>query len=154
MDDLTTFQLEQAFGFHVNRVSYLMTEEIEKRFAKAGLPIVAQDFAILFRLFNKGTLSQAEIVSLMMRDKTTVTRRLDGLVKKGLIERIPDAEDRRRFNISITPKGKDILDIAFPLARDFQKELIKDISRQDKDTTIQVLRKVMLYLMTLREEEK
>ncbi|MDQ7003177.1 MAG: MarR family transcriptional regulator [Ghiorsea sp.] len=35
-------------------------------------------------------ISQAEIVGLMMRDKTTVTRRLDGLVKKELIERFPN----------------------------------------------------------------
>ncbi len=151
MDDLSTFQLEQAFGFHVNRVSFLMTEEIEKRFTKAGLPIVAQDFAILFRLFSGGTLSQAQIVDLMMRDKTTVTRRLDGLVKKGLIERKPNAEDRRRFDICITQQGKDTLDIAFPLARDFQKELVKDVPQQDKEVTIQTLRKIMLSLMELRE---
>jgi len=153
MDDLKTFKLEQAFGFHVNRVSYLMTEEIEKRFEKAGLPIVAQDFAILFRLFSGGALSQADIVSLMMRDKTTVTRRLDGLVKKGLITRSPNAEDRRRFDICITQQGRDVLDVAFPMARDFQKELVKDIPQQDKEVTVQVLRKIMQGLMDLREDK-
>jgi len=153
MNNLNTFQLEQAFGFHVNRVSYLMTEEIEKRFAQAGLPIVAQDFAILFRLFSSGTLSQADIVHLMMRDKTTVTRRLDGLVKKGLIARSPNAEDRRRFDIHLTKEGKAILDTAFPLARDFQKELVQDIPQQDKEITIQVLKKVMGSLMDLRQSK-
>ncbi|MDQ7003176.1 MAG: hypothetical protein Q9N02_10915 [Ghiorsea sp.] len=47
MGELKDFRLEQVLGFHINRVSYLMTEEVEKRFAKAGLNIVAQDFAIL-----------------------------------------------------------------------------------------------------------
>lgn len=151
MDDLNTFKLEQALGFHINRVSYLMTEEVEKRFARAGLPIVAQDFAILFRLFSGGVMSQAQIVDLMMRDKTTVTRRLDGLVKKGLIQRTPNAEDRRRFDIAITKQGEGILDIAFPIARGLQKELVSNASEEDKEITVKVLRSMMQYLMNERD---
>ena len=151
MDDLNTFKLEQALGFHINRVSYLMTEEVEKRFAREGLPIVAQDFAILFRLFSGGVMSQAQIVDLMMRDKTTVTRRLDGLVKKGLIQRTPNAEDRRRFDIAITKQGEGILDTAFPIARGLQKELVSNASEEDKEITVKVLRSMMQYLMSKRD---
>ena len=151
MDDLNTFKLEQALGFHINRVSYLMTEEVEKRFTRAGLPIVAQDFAILFRLFSGGVMSQAQIVDLMMRDKTTVTRRLDGLVKKGFIQRTPNAEDRRRFDIAITKQGEGILDTAFPIARGLQKELVSNASEEDKEITVKVLRSMMQYLMSKRD---
>ncbi|MDQ7003819.1 MAG: MarR family transcriptional regulator [Ghiorsea sp.] len=82
MSELKQFRFEQVLGFYINRVSYLMTEEIEKRFAQAGLNIVAQEFAILMRLFQEGDVPQAKIIELMMRDKTTITRRIDGLVKK------------------------------------------------------------------------
>ncbi len=152
MDDLKTFKLEQALGFHINRVSYLMTEEVEKRFGKAGLNIVAQDFAILFRLFSGGAMGQAEIVALMMRDKTTVTRRLDGLVKKGLIARTPNANDRRRFDIAITDEGKALLEVAFPIASGFQRELGEQISAEDKATTVNTLHRLMLYLMDIKEK--
>jgi len=152
MESLNTFKLEQALGFHINRVSYLMTEEVEKRFAKAGLNIVAQDFAILMRLLSGGVLSQATIVDLMMRDKTTVTRRLDGLVKKGLIERSPNAQDRRRFDIGITKTGETLLEAAFPIASGFQKELVADVSDEDKEITIQTLRGLMLHLMEIKDK--
>ncbi|WP_038249386.1 MarR family winged helix-turn-helix transcriptional regulator [Ghiorsea bivora] len=152
MAELQDFKLEQALGFHINRVSYLMTEEVEKRFAKAGLNIVAQDFAILIRLFSGGVISQTNIVDLMMRDKTTVTRRLDGLVKKGLIERLPNEKDRRRFDIGITDAGKAVLDIAFPIVSGFQRELVADVSDEEKETTIKTLRHLMLYLMEIKDK--
>lgn len=152
MGELKDFRLEQVLGFHINRVSYLMTEEVEKRFAKAGLNIVAQDFAILVRLLSGGVISQAEIVGLMMRDKTTVTRRLDGLVKKELIERFPNEKDRRRFDIGITPKGEALLEVAFPIVSGFQKELVADVSDEDKATTVKTLKHLMHYLMEIKDK--
>jgi len=39
----------------------------------------------------------------------TVTRILDGLVERGLIERQPDPEDRRRWRLVILPPGAELL---------------------------------------------
>ena len=50
-------------------------------------------------------MTQVEIAALMMRDKTTITRRIDGLVKKQLVERNPDPDDRRYFRIGLTVAG-------------------------------------------------
>jgi len=150
MSELKNFKLEQVLGFYINRVSYLMTEEIEKRFAKAGLNIVAQDFAILVRLLNEGTVTQARIIELMMRDKTTITRRIDGLVKKGLVARVVNPSDRRCMNIKLTAEGHVMLETAFPMASGFQNELVQDVEDDDKTTTIKVLQKLAETLMGLR----
>lgn len=150
MDGLKDFKLEQVLGFYINRVSYLMTEEIEKRFVKAGLNIVAQDFAILVRLMNEGTVTQARIIELMMRDKTTITRRIDGLVKKGLVARVVNPDDRRCMNIKLTDEGYAMLETAFPMASGFQNELVQGVSDDDKAVTIQVLKKLAATLMDLR----
>ncbi|MDQ6977429.1 MAG: MarR family transcriptional regulator [Ghiorsea sp.] len=150
MSELKDFKLEQVLGFYINRVSYLMTEEIEKRFAKAGLNIVAQDFAILVRLLNEGTVTQARIIELMMRDKTTITRRIDGLVKKGLVARVVNPSDRRCMNILLTVDGYAMLETAFPMASGFQNELVQGVEEVDKATTIKVLQKLAETLMGLR----
>jgi len=150
MGELKDFKLEQVLGFYINRVSYLMTEEIEKRFAKAGLNIVAQDFAILVRLMNEGTVTQARIIELMMRDKTTITRRVDGLVKKGLVARVVNPDDRRCMNIKLTPEGHTMLETAFPMASGFQSELVQGVEDDDKAIAIKVLKKLATTLMDLK----
>ena len=150
MGDLKQFRFEQVLGFYINRVSYLMTEEIEKRFIEKGLNIVAQEFAILMRLFQEGDVPQAKIIELMMRDKTTITRRIDGLAKKGLVERMMNPDDRRRFNIHLTEKGKGLLEQALPMALGFQMELVEDVSSEDKETTVKVLKQLTQTLMNLK----
>ncbi len=127
-----------------------MTEEIGKRFSKAGLGIVAQDFAILVRLLNEGTVTQARIIELMMRDKTTITRRVDGLVKKGLVARVVNPDDRRCMNIKLTPEGHTMLETAFPMASGFQNELVQGVEDDDKAIAIKVLKKLATTLMDLK----
>jgi len=144
------FQLDQAIGMHVNRTAFLMTEEIARRFTSQGYPLSAQDFGILFRLSQQGSMTQVEIAALMMRDKTTITRRIDGLVKKQLVERNPDPNDRRYYQIGLTEQGTEALDVLIPLVSDFQQELLRDIPSSDKQATINTLKYISEQLIAYK----
>ncbi|EAU55344.1 MarR family transcriptional regulator [Mariprofundus ferrooxydans] len=144
------FQLEEAIGMHVNRTAFLMTEEIAKRFASHDLPLSAQDFGILFRLQKQGPVTQVEIASMMMRDKTTITRRIDGLVKKGLVERKPCPDDRRYFRVGLTKAGQQALVVMIPLVRAFQQEVLSDIPDEEKAITIRTLKQISDKLIKLK----
>ncbi|ATX81306.1 DNA-binding transcriptional regulator, MarR family [Mariprofundus ferrinatatus] len=146
-ESILDFQLEQAIGLNVNRTAFLMTEEIARRFAEAGYAVTAQDFGILFRLMKQGPMTQVEIAQLLMRDKTTITRRIDGLVKKGLVERNPDPADRRYFRIGLTGEGDRALEVMIPLVRDFQTEVLSDIPDEEKAITIKTLKYISEKLM-------
>jgi len=141
-ENIPDFQLEQAIGMHVNRTAFLMTEEIARRFANSDCPLSAQDFGILFRLSKQGAMTQMQIAALMMRDKTTITRRIDGLVKKNLVERAPDPDDRRCLRITLTVDGKRMLAVLIPLVRDFQQEVLSDIPDAHKAITINTLKHI------------
>jgi len=145
------FQLDQAIGMHVNRTAFLMTEEIARRFASRGYLISAQDFGILFRLSQQGSMTQVEIAALMMRDKTTITRRIDGLVKKQLVERSPDPDDRRYFRIGLTAQGTCALEALIPMVSEFQRELLSDISDADKSVTIKTLKHISEQLISYKK---
>ena len=147
---IADFQMEQAIGLNVNRAAFLMTEEIAKRFASHGYPLSAQDFGILFRLHKQGPRTQVEIAALMMRDKTTITRRIDGLVKKQLVERMPDPDDRRYFRVTLTVQGHRALEVLIPLVRDFQQEVLSDIPDEEKAITIRTLQQISEKLIELK----
>lgn len=149
-EPIKDFQLEQAIGLNVNRTAFLMTEEIARRFSSHGQPLSAQDFGILFRLFKQGPMTQVEIAALMMRDKTTITRRIDGLVKKQLVERNLDPDDRRCFRVDLTAAGHRAVDVMIPLVRDFQQEVLSDIPDEEKAITIRTLKKISDKLISLK----
>ncbi len=144
------FQLDQAIGMHVNRTAFLMTEEIARRFNDQGYAVTAQDFGILYRVSKQGPMTQVEIAALMMRDKTTITRRIDGLVKKGLVARTPDPDDRRYYRIGLTAAGEAALTVLIPLVSDFQYELLRDIPDADKKTTINTLKHISNQLVSYK----
>ncbi len=144
------FQLDQALGFNVNRTAFLMSEEIATRFSKHGYQLSAQDFGILMRLAHEGELTQVRISELMMRDKTTITRRIDKLETKGLVERVRKPDDRRSFYIHLTPEGNKALNTLTPLVQALQQELLADVSDTDKEVTISVLKQISAKLIPLR----
>jgi MarR family transcriptional regulator for hemolysin len=144
------FQLEQAIGMQVNRTAFLMTEEIAKRFSQHGYGLSAQDFGILFRLSQQQPMTQVDIAAVMMRDKTTITRRIDSLDKKGLVARAANPDDRRCFHIKLTSQGTTALEVLIPLVRDFQHEVQRDVSEEDKMITMQTLQRISNTLIEMK----
>lgn len=56
------------------------------------------------------SVSPGEILSVMLDKGRDLTRLVDKLVKKGLLIRTQNTVNRRKMNISITEKGKEITD--------------------------------------------
>jgi MarR family transcriptional regulator for hemolysin len=137
-----SFLLEAMMGFNVNRTAHLMSEAIAERFKTRGFTLTAQDFGILYRLWRQDGLKQKEIAALMGRDKTTITRRLDGLVKKKLLERRADSADRRIFRIHLTHEGKIVVRHLIDAVQRFHRELTGEIPEEDWQTTLRTLQAI------------
>lgn len=54
-------------------------------------------------------LSQHEIAELVFKDKASITRIIELLVKKGFVARSIHATDRRKFDLRITPQGREAI---------------------------------------------
>jgi len=150
---MSNFKLEQAIGFHVNRTAFLMTEEIGRRISNLGYEVSTQDFAILFRLLKKGPMTQVEIAKLLMRDKTTITRRIDSLVKKQYVQRTPSPDDRRFFLIELTETAHKALQVLIPLIANFQQEVVGAVPDEDKAMTIKTLQHISNLLISLKSNQ-
>jgi DNA-binding MarR family transcriptional regulator len=61
-------------------------------------------------------LGMAKLTEALHIEKSTLTGLVDRAEKRGLVRRIPDADDRRALRIELTPEGREIT-----LA--FQKEM-------------------------------
>ena len=70
------------------------------------------DFSVLRLVDLAGELSPGELAELTLRSTGGMTQVVDRLVKQGLVGRTPDANDRRKVLIALTPKGKRLVDKA------------------------------------------
>jgi DNA-binding MarR family transcriptional regulator len=90
-----------------------LEESVEKSLAKHNLSLGQFDIlATLRRKGSRGGLTPSQLLESVMLSSGGMTARLDKLEAAGLINRTPDADDRRMVVIELTPKGKRVLDAA------------------------------------------
>ena len=61
---------------------------------------------VLLEIDENDRLTTSQLASRLRLDNSTLSRTIEGLVQKGLLERLPDGEDRRVVWVRLTRKGK------------------------------------------------
>jgi DNA-binding MarR family transcriptional regulator len=79
---------------------------LDQRFAAEGL--TSQQAGVLIHV-HTGVRSPKVLADLLGTDSAGMTRMLDRLVAKGLLERTPDPQDRRAVSVQLTTPGKRVV---------------------------------------------
>ncbi len=84
---------------------------VSKVYAQAmrGAPVRGPQFSLMMIIARKESATISEIAEYMGADRTTMTRNLDHLEKRGLI-RIVQGKDLRSKAVELQPKGRVALD--------------------------------------------
>lgn len=104
--------------------------------------ITAEQWQVLLTLSKQNGISQKILSQAVNKDQPTLTRMLDILERKALVERHASKEDRRSFSIYITEKGLDLTDKLIPYIEDIFKKILNGISENDLKIYLDVLTKI------------
>lgn len=75
-----------------------------------------------------------------------VANTLNSLEKKGFIERIHDAKDRRKVFVHITPEGKAIAKEKYEEAIEHTLQLLESLGEDDAKELIRLVKKIKLVM--------
>ena len=142
--------LTQAIGFVVNRTAYMMRQLARETFAELGLALTPEELALLAHLWQEDGRTQGELADCSIRDRTTVTRILDRMSKKGLVRREPGRTDRRRVRAWLTEKGKKLEQTVLPLAGGRLRQLTAGIPPEEMRITLNSLRRIQRNIASAR----
>ncbi|AXL51005.1 MFS transporter [Paraburkholderia caffeinilytica] len=108
MDHYTpeTFHVTQSVGFAINKARNVLITEMDA--ALKDLDITSQQMGILLSLRRGIAATPFELSKLLGVDTGLMTRMLDKLETKGLLERSRSIEDRRVVNLKLTKAGEDV----------------------------------------------
>ncbi len=83
----------------------------------------------------KGTpISVNSILSRMIQKSSNVTRIIDKLESKKLVERILCSKDRRKMDVSITTKGEELLTVLNKKVEAFHKQMENNLNKKELET--------------------
>jgi len=127
---------------------YLMlalTREGYRHAVKSGVKLRMPHYVVLSILANSEPCSQKEIAEQIALDKSDVTKMMNELESLGLVQRVEDAQDRRRHSVHLTTKGKKQLDSSDrelnESMRDFLSALSEAEYRQLQHLLLKALRR-------------
>ncbi|MFF2093984.1 MarR family winged helix-turn-helix transcriptional regulator [Paenibacillus sp. NPDC058174] len=113
---------------------------LERDIESHGLSI--ENFQILELLYNKGPQSIQKISDTFSIPSGSITYVVDKLEKKGLVERIPIPDDRRKTNVALTVEGRSNFDDIFPKHAQLISDNMSFATDEEKYLLIQVLKKI------------
>nr|WP_281280503.1 MarR family transcriptional regulator [Emcibacter nanhaiensis] len=125
----------------VKRLYQHLSRGMEKNYAAHGL--TASGFDVLATLRRSGApyaLSPGDLMAATMVTSGTMTNRIDQLVKEGQVERIRNESDKRSFLISLTPKGRTLIDKVLLDHVATQQELVAGLSEGEREELNGLLR--------------
>lgn len=98
-------------------------------------------FGVLEALYNKGDLRICELIEKILTTSGNITVVIKNLEKEGLIKKNPDPEDKRSCIISLTTKGKDVIENILPNHIKNIKGIFEILTDEEKITLKNILKK-------------
>ena len=122
--------------FNLQRASRNLVRRFEAAAKESGLS--APQFATLSLLAAYGQAQVTQLADLLGTERTTLTRNLDLLARKGWIEEVA-AEDARLHLWSLTPLGRERLGTAIPVWQKYQAGLVERLGPTDAEDLLAIL---------------
>ena len=129
---------------NLRKAARVVTQAYDAALQPAGLK--ATQFTLLATLAKRGDAPLTRLADALVMDRTTLTRNLKPLIRKGLI-RIEHEEDQRVRKVSLTEAGRRVHEDARPQWEQAQSRIVEGLGQarwsgflEDLTATVAVVR--------------
>lgn len=109
--------------------------------ARYGLNQARLIILVLLDSSENGSMRSSELAEHASVSRATITGLLDTLERTGLLARTPDPRDRRASCVTITKKGKDLLQKVQPLLIRWTESILSALSSREQGQLVTLLQK-------------
>lgn len=146
MPEKPDYDLENSLGMLLDWTTQFMRLELNRKFSAAGLEATSEQWKILITLWVEDGLTQQQLAEKIFKSKVSLVKLIDGLERRGLVNRRPDPNDRRSNRIFLTPKGRSIQEQLIGLAKENLAQATTDVDPQELTICIKVLKQVLVNM--------
>ena len=136
-----------ALVARLGRASAYADAQINEGLAAFGVSRPAWEvLASLRRAGEPYRLSPTALYRGLMRTSGTITHRLAGLEKAGLVRRVEDPDDSRSTLVELTPEGLALVDRIAPAHLENERHLLSPLTVSDQHELTALLKKLLIAL--------
>ncbi|MBR6437966.1 MAG: MarR family transcriptional regulator [Bacteroidales bacterium] len=132
--------LIKEIAVYVNILNSRIKKVFFDKLQENGINITPEQYLVMDILWEEQeSLSQQKIADIIQKDKNSVTKIIDSLEKKNLVNRVVDKNDRRINKIELTKDGHNLKLTATEIAIKFMNDAVKGIDDPDLDKFVKVM---------------
>ena len=132
------YELEKSIGFKINQTANKINNKFNIVLQKYD--IAPEQRATLEIIKYEKDVNQTKIANILAKDKTTISRTLATLEKKGFI--LKKQIDKRTNLIELTNKGEKILEESALTIKTFRESLSSKLDENEINKIVELLEKV------------
>ena len=129
----------RAYFFKLDITIKKIRNALQRRFNEANCDLTVDQWVLFDNIHREPGISQNQLVALTGKDAPTITRIIDLLEKKELVERKSSILDKRKFNLFVTEKGKDVYCHAVEIVSSIRKKGWGDMKEQDYKNFVRIV---------------
>ncbi|RXJ84059.1 MarR family winged helix-turn-helix transcriptional regulator [Arcobacter sp. CECT 8985] len=133
-------ELNNSIGFKINQTANKINQDLNNLLKKYNIGL--EQRLTLEIIKEDKNITQSKITSILKKDKTTISRALNSLEKKGFIKKEENKDDKRVKFINITSKAYEVLEKTDLLVKEFRNNLANKLEDKDIDTLFKILNKL------------
>lgn len=121
---------DHCLCLHAQRAARALSRRFDIALKPVG--ITSGQFSLLMSLNRPEPPNLGSVAALLAMDRTTLTANLKPLERRGLVETLSDATDRRARLLQLTPAGQAVLAAAVPIWRQLHAAIEEPLSDADQ----------------------
>lgn len=147
--EVQVLELEKFLPYRLSILAQLVSESLHDLYAGPyGLSVT--QWRVMAALGRFAPLTASDVGQRIVMDKVAVSRAVAGLIKRGLVERSADLDDRRRASLHLTRKGRAMHADIVPLALKYETELYHALSAEERQTLNGLCERLFVHAKLLR----
>ena len=144
------YELTKSFPYAVNRVGVRMGELFSRRLRRHGLTLPMYRALAALRQHEPQRLG--ELCEIVVAEQSTLSRLVGTMTRAGLVTRVRPEDNARTVQISLTDKGRRLVDKLIPVAMKFEEVGIRSFTPKQAEWLRAALDQVYQNLDALDSE--
>lgn len=144
--DEVTYPSRESLGFMTITANRLMGASLRRAMKDMGVDLTAEQWGVLVLLWEMSGATQEELAAAACVDKSSMSRLLSLMEKRGLITRRVDPANARRKVIRATDASRELRERVLPVARAVMARTLEGVSPEEHAACLAVLAAVKANL--------
>jgi len=141
----------QSLGHLTGLSGRLFNTLLTRRFSAAGIDMTAEQWGVILTLRNQGAVTQGQLAEMLYLEKSTVSRSINGLEKRGWVVREKGAEDGRHKLVALTANATDVAERCTAIAQSVLEDAQAGLNPDAVATSLEQLSGVIRNLRSLNQ---